>query len=115
MLIGLRKPNSDYFVLKNIQEPLTQGWRISDCGKMAVSLTTRYYCDGLKITESPVKDVAYQLFGCVGDTYVYYKDTTIPAGDLHYMFHFGIENFNLLPADVITAITNNLNIAGVSR
>lgn len=117
MMIAMLKPDNEYFVLKNIEEPLKHGWRVSNCGKVAISLSTNYYCDGFSITESPhdiFPDPTYQLFGCMGDVYVYVNDIKIHSGDLHHSFYFGIESFKLIPPDVMVNIINNLNVAGVS-
>lgn len=116
MIIALLKPDSDYFLLARIDEPLSRGWRISKCGTVAISLTTYYHCDGAIITASPVdisRTAEYQIFACFKDTYVHFENIGICAGDLQHTFRLGLEDLKTMPKDMMTRIINNLDVAEV--
>ena len=116
MIIAILKPDNEYFVLAHINEPLNQGWRVSDCGKVAISLAKRYSCDGFIVTETPVdisRTTEYQIFGCFKDTYVHFENIGICKGDLQHTFRLGLEDFQSMPVAMMTRIINNLNVAEV--
>ena len=116
MIIAIRKPSSNFFMLKNITAPLKQGWRISRCGNVAISLVTHYYCNGISITGAPVEisdHTKYQLFACISDTYVYIDDIGICDGNMHHTFYIANKLVNEMPSAMKTTIINNLNVAGV--
>ena len=113
MRIAMVKPDNDYFVLKEIDEPLLNGWRVSPCGSVAISLAIHYYCDGIRIIETPVEiseHLQYQLFGCVNDTYVYFENVGICEGDVHHTLRLGVDDLAAIPCNMIKTIINNLNV-----
>ncbi len=118
MMIAMLKPRQDFFALKNIRKPLDNGWRVSKCGTVVISLANHYFCNNESIIETPQHvciegDTRYQLFGCYKDTYVYFYDARIFNGDLQHTLDVGVKSFKTMPSEMMTKMINNLNVAGI--